>query len=305
MLTRSRPVSRRGFTLIELLVALVVAGGVFTLLTLAGLSQQRLLGDLFDDASLSAQVRAAAALLPVDLRAISAVGGDVRDARDTAVEIRSTIASAVVCDAAAQSVVLAPAASDATTYTSYASSIQVGDTAWLFQRGDSIDTWRPYRVTAFASVAAGNCGHGGPQLVPEVAARERMSITLDSAPPASSAVGRPLRVTRPVRYSLYRSSDGSWNLGERDWNPSAQRFNTIQPLAGPFLSPGAFGIVFAYSDSAGQPMPLPLASARALTVISLTLRGETRGAVRALGPAAQRGRRLDSVTVAVLLRNRR
>ncbi len=48
-----------------------------------------------------------------------------------------------------------------------------------------------------------------------------------------------MRVTRPIRYSLYHASDGSWYLGARDWNDASARFNTIQPLAGPFRSPGA------------------------------------------------------------------
>lgn len=119
------------------------------------------------------------------------------------------------------------------------------------------------------------------------------------------AVGRPLRVTRAIRLSLYRSGDGTWNVGERDWNPSTQRFNSIQPLAGPFLSASAPGLAFAYLDSNRAELPIPLVSASAPSAITLTLRGETRAATRALGSASQVGKRLDSARVVVLLRNRR
>src|SRR5512146_3103343 len=102
MLSRRSAPCSRGFTLVELLVAMIVAGIVLTLITLTGLRQQRLLSDLANDASLAAQLREAAAILPVDIRALSAAAGDLRDARDTALEIRSTIASGVVCDTIAR-----------------------------------------------------------------------------------------------------------------------------------------------------------------------------------------------------------
>ena len=304
MLTRRRSTARRGFTLVELLVAMVVAGVVLTLLTLTGLRQQRLLSDLFEDASLAGQLREASALLTTDTRALGAAAGDLRDARDTALEARSTIATGVVCDTAGGSLVLAPATTDAGTYTSYATSILAGDTVWLYTARDAADPWTPRTVVSVAGAAPGQCAAGGPWLAPDVALRARIAIAIDSAPTAL-AIGRPLRVTRSVRLSLYRSSAGSWNLGERDWNPSTQRFNTIQPIAGPFLSAGAMGISFDYLDTARAAMPLPVADPRGTTAIVFTLRGETRDAVRALGAAARQGRREDSVRITVLLRNRR
>ena len=65
----------------------------------------------------------------------------------------------------------------------------------------------------------------------------RVVITLDAGPQPKSMIGAPVRFTRPVRYSLYRAADGDWYLGEREWNPTTVRFNTIQPVSGPFLSP--------------------------------------------------------------------
>ena len=303
MLTRSVTRVRRGFSLVELLVAMVVAGVVLALLTLTGLRQQRLIADLFDDAALSGQLREASALLPTDLRVLGSAAGDLREARDTALEARGTIASAVVCDTARGSVVLAAGTDSADTYTSYATSIQPGDTAWLYQSVNGNESWVPRAINSVAATAAGRCAPIGPLLRAEVAARARTAITLDSAVDAA-VIGRPLRVTRSLRLSRYRSSDGTWNLGERDWNPSTQRFNSIQPLAGPFLPANTAGLTFEYLDSNRAAIPTPLADPRAAAAIAFTLRGETRHAVRALG-ATQQGRRVDTARVVVLLRNRR
>ena len=303
MLTRSVTRVRRGFSLVELLVAMVVAGVVLALLTLTGLRQQRLIADLFDDAALSGQLREASALLPTDLRVLGSAAGDLREARDTALEARGTIATAVVCDTARGSVVLAAGTDSADTYTSYATSIQPGDTAWLYQSVNGNESWVPRAINSVAATAAGRCAPIGPLLRAEVAARARTAITLDAAVDAA-VIGRPLRVTRSLRLSLYRSSDGTWNLGERDWNPSTQRFNSIQPLAGPFLPANTAGLTFEYLDSNRAAMPTPLVDPRAAAAIAFTLRGETRHAVRALG-ATQQGRRVDTARVVVLLRNRR
>lgn len=305
MLTRRPGARSPGFTLVELLVAMMVAGVVLTLITLTALRQQRLLSDLSDDASLAAQLREAAAILPVDLRALSAAGGDVRDARDTALEMRGTIASGVVCDTAGRAIVLAPPVDGADSYASYTSPVEAGDSVWLFTPADSLDTWHPHAITSIGSAPPGQCAGGGPLLADSVARRRRVQIVLDSASSDVVVPGRPLRVTRPVRYSLYRSSDGSWNLGEREWNSTQLRFNGIQPVAGPLLPASAPGLAFAYLDSTRASMPIPLAAPRAVAAITLTLRGETRSVVRALGAARTRGARTDSISVSVLVHNRR
>lgn len=304
MLTVPGVATRRGFTLAELLVAMVIGGLVLALLTISGLRQQRLLTDVLDDLALSGQFRDASALLPTQLRAIGASAGDLREARDTALEARGTIAGAVVCDTAGGALVLAPATSGAETYTSYATSILPGDTAWLYEHADSGDTWIARAIASVGAAPPGRCAATGPQLAGDVALRARVAIALDSMP-LVRVIGRPLRVTRPLRLSLYRSADGTWNLGQRDWNPASRRFNTIQPIAGPFLAASSMGLTFQYLDTNRGAMAVPLADTRAAAAVAITLRGETRLAVRALGAAARQGRRVDSASLTVLLRNRR
>src|SRR3954465_15712357 len=89
----TRVTGRRGVTLIELLVVIVVAGVALSLIAAISVRQQRTFADLREAAALSGQMRDAAAILPIDLRGVSAAMGDLSDARDTAVELRATIAS--------------------------------------------------------------------------------------------------------------------------------------------------------------------------------------------------------------------
>jgi prepilin-type N-terminal cleavage/methylation domain-containing protein len=295
--------ARRGLTLVELLVTMVVAAIALTLITAVCLREQRVFTDMADQAAESAQLHDAEAILPIDIRAASSVGGDFRDARDSSVELRGTIASAVVCDTAGASIVLAPATGNAQSYAGFLSAVATGDTAWVFA-GDSADTWRPFRVASSGLDRGGACAPQGPTLSGGALATSRVLLALDSLVPAT-ALGAPIRVTRPIRYSLYRGADGNWYLGQRDWSTASARFNSIQPVSGPFLSPAAGGVAFRFLDSLGNTLAAPVANTRLIAALRVELRTETRFTVRALASGAQRGPRVDSSALFVLLRNRR
>ena len=299
MLIRSAGRPRSGLTLAELLIALSVAGIVLGLLTAISVREQRVFSDLADRAALAGQLREASTILPVDLRALSPSLGDIRDARDTALELRATIASGVVCDTAPNALILAPSIGDSgAVYATSIAAVSPGDTAWLLGTGDSANAWRPFAVTLSASTRAGQCAAGGPHLSPSVVAQPRGQLTLSGSLP-SGAIGSPLRITRAMRYSIYRASDGAWYLGERDWNAAALRFNTIQPVAGPFLPVGAGGAAFAYRDSTGSPLATPVVDGSAIRMFAIVLRGQTRSA-RTLN-AGPHG---DSAHIIVAPRNR-
>jgi hypothetical protein len=127
-------------------------------------------------------------------------------------------------------------------------------------------------------------------------------LSLDSAPQPTALVGRPLRITRPIRYSLYRSSDDSWYLGARDWNSTTSKFNAIQPVAGPFEPSGT--PVFRWYDTTGALLATPVAWRDRIALVRIDLRGRTRGADRILGSSHDNGPRADSVTISVSVRNR-
>lgn len=301
MLTSTSRIARRGVTLVELLVTMTVGGIALSLVTMLCVRQQRVVSDLAQSAAVSAQLRDAGAILPIDIRALSPGSGDIREARDTSLEMRATIASGVVCDTGGAAITLAPVVDDVVSFGSVATTIEPGDSAWLLTPSATSETWTPHRVDAVTSGAPRRCDARGPELGVSIGAR-RVTLALDSA--ASPAwIGAPVRVTRPLRYSLYRSSDGAWWLGERDWNAVGARFNTIQPVAGPFLSAASRGLRLEYFDSVGSQLEAPVADPRAIAVMRIELRGQTKSAPRVVTTDVL-GTRIDSLSMWVLLRNR-
>ena len=303
MLARCRRRRHRGLTLVEVLVALTVAGVVLGLIMAISVREQRVFADLAERAAIAGQLREAAALLPIDLRAAAPLEGDIRQARDTVVELRATIGSAVVCDTTTGGVILSPAVAGADTYASFLMPVEAGDTVWLFMPGDTLDRWLPHAVARTGTAPPGQCAAGGPRLSPAAAASVRVTLALGDTL-SSPSVGIPLRVTRPMRYSVYRASDGGWYVGERDWNNASRRFNTIQPVAGPVLPPSSGAAAFSYRDSAGNSIASPVTNPAAIRLIEIALRAQTKHAIRVLGAGPLHESRIDSALVAVSIHNR-
>ncbi len=283
---------------------MVVGGVVLAVVANIALRQQRAFVALTDDAALAGQLRGAASMVPMDVRGAAVTAGDLREAGDTAVEVRETIASAVVCDTTGSSLVLTPAASGASTFAGSIAGIETGDTAWVFSPDDSVPAWRHFRISAITSSRAGQCLATGPRLSGTELSAARTALSLDSAPPGVALIGLPVRITRPIRYSVYRSSAGDWYLGARDWSTTTARFNTIQPVAGPFEPPMAGAPAFSWFDTTGSPLAAPVASRDRVALLRVRLRGKTRDVDRALGAAQTTGQRRDSVSIAVAVRNR-
>lgn len=295
---------RPGLTLVELLVTMTVAGMTLAMVASISLREQRVFADLSDQAALANQLHEAGASIPIDLRPLAPHLGDIRDARDTALEIRSTIASALVCDSTtAGGFILAPAAGSP-PFASFGSPLEAGDSLWLLSTRSDSDVWSAVRIVAVGSSAGNQCAAGGPEL--SSSARTAPRITVAVNPALTPAIGAAVRVTRSLRFSLYHASDGGWYVGERDWNNAANKFNTIQPLAGPFSAPtgSAGGLSFRYLDSTGATLASPVADPTLIALVSITLRGQTRSNTRALGAAQASVRHADSTIVAVALRNR-
>lgn len=297
--------ARCGLTLVELMLAVVVAGVVLAAVTRIGVTQQRTFLALANDAALTTQIRDASTLLSADLRGLSARAGDVREATDTSVELRETIGSAVVCDTLSASLVMAPVARGATAFAAVVVPVQPADTAWFLGAADTAAVWRPFRISTVGSTPGGQCARVGPRLPASATSLPRVTIALDSSPAARAALGRVLRFTRPIRYSVYRASDGRWYLGARDWNAASVRFNTIQPVAGPFDAPSAATPVFQWFDSSGSRLATPVARPSDIAFATVTLRGRTRVADRVLGSARDTGQRRDSAVIMAAIRNRR
>ena len=156
--------ARRGFTLVEALVAMFVGSLVLGMLATISARQQRFYRDIADAAARAEQLQQTEALLPVDVRAIAPGEGDIPagSARDTALQFRATIASAVVCDTAGQSVSLAPAVfpSGVPDLWSQMTAPEAGDTAWSLTLSDTGESWAPHPITSVAT-DHGGCVIGG------------------------------------------------------------------------------------------------------------------------------------------------
>lgn len=286
----SRSDRREGFTLAEVVLTLVLAGLVLGVVTATGVRLQRQLASEGTRLARGDQMAAAAAVLPPDLRALSIAGGDIRpgEARDTSLEIRATIGSAVVCGGDAKSLIIAPYLGPFAKSSNL--GLQSGDTLWVLADMDSGESWHPARLQALRRLS-GRCG-----AVADAASRDAfdgahlLSAELrDSLAPSAGSV---VRATRPLRYSLYRAGDGAWYLGARSWNSGTSQFNLTQPISGPYASP-ASGSRFTYYDSVGTPLASGTSGTARVARIEVV--------VVAAGPIDTR----DSLLLVVASRNRK
>jgi hypothetical protein len=101
---------------------------------------------------------------------------------------------------------------------------RAGDSLWWY--AGAATGWRGRRIAVSDSVDA-------PCPLTSTASRSVRRVVVSD--PDSIPYGAALRVTRAARYAFYRSGDGSWQLGLRDWSDATSRFAAPQPIAGPFL----------------------------------------------------------------------
>jgi prepilin-type N-terminal cleavage/methylation domain-containing protein len=286
---------RPGFTLPELLVVLAILSVVLAATAMIGARQQRLHASLHGALIQSSQLQQATDLLPVELQSIDPVAGDIPggEARDTALQFRGTIVHSIVCDTAAGALWLAPRDTDP-PLTWQLARPEPGDTAWLLGP-DAARRWSPLPITSVTDGPA-TCRIGGNELAGDGYRALRVGIAV---PPHGIGIGTPIRVTRPARYSLYRSADARWYLGLRQWNPAQARFNAIQPVSGPYRPRAEAGPVFVYRDSEGAPIPMVGSDTRRVAAIEVRLQPLPRSTTRSAITTSLRG------GVIVALRNAR
>jgi len=297
MLTkRGTLVSCRGFTLAEIILALVLGALVLSIVSAVGSQLQRRLAIQADRLSAREQLTSAAEILPMDLRGLSPNSGDIAlgEARDSSIQLRAAIANAFVCSKAATTIVLAPYLGPGGR--SVAMPMQAGDTAWLLADHDTGEVWRPARLRG-ARPALGSCSF--PLDANSVKVFDVAHIwAADLADSVGATPGTIARITRPMRFSFYRASDGKWYLGLRSWNSATLQFNTIQPVSGPFgpVSQDR-GTRFQYFDDAGNRLSPTSGDIREIARVEAILFSELSS--RSLGSAR------ESLVVVVALRNRK
>jgi type II secretory pathway pseudopilin PulG len=235
--------SRRAATLVELLVALTLAGVVLGAATTSVLRQQRAHVRIVEVSGSDVQLRAATSVLAGQLALLDPASGDLVQgkAEDSVLQLRSPVAASIACDGSVGSVTLLPNPAGTVTLGGTASLPRIGDSLWWF--GDS--AWSGTRISGVVTMAA-TC------LAPIPSAGDALHLVLAGSGDTIPA-GAALRVTRQARYGVYRSSDGTWQLGFREWNEPSGSFAAPQPLAGPLLfRVGGLRSGFRYFDALGQ-----------------------------------------------------
>jgi prepilin-type N-terminal cleavage/methylation domain-containing protein len=316
-------VRRAGFTLVELLVTLVIMGVVLGTITTVLVRQQRFYRSTNDMMEARTQVRQAIDMLPADLRGLSSSdarnGTDMYAATDKAIEFRTITGSSVICRIpSTTSIVLPPLnLGSGTALSTWTGSLQVGDSLLIYDdsssaSGNNDDHWAIYGVTAVATLApaaANACGVASRYVSAADVAAGKVSyqLTLGAAMPLTISTGAPVRIFHKRRYELYQpAGSSSWYLGTFECRAAC---GTLTPVSGPFAaysnSVGSSGLSFVYLDSLGNVLPgTPSAVQRGqIARITLTARADTRTAVDIPGKA--RATLRDSLSLDVILRNRK
>lgn len=309
---RNRPEQRQmrlGFTLLELAIVLAILGVVGSAIGLTLLRQQRFYRGTEELVGAREGVRDAIEILSTDIRGMS-IADTARLLADSAVEILAGLGSSVVCQIAAAEIGLPAGASPrGNTLTALLTQPDTGDLAlFLRDSADGGSLWERHRIAAFSARArATTCPPStGFAAADDVGATETAFVVVLSNPLSAHVHrGAPVRFIRRGRYSLYRSSDGSWYLGYRRCNALGPSVcGAIQPLSGPYRAyssnPRSTGLLFEFFDGSGVRLPTG-SSSLALARVDITVRSESRQRLviegRSWVPA-------DSATVSVAVRNR-
>ncbi|MEP6618210.1 MAG: hypothetical protein ABJE47_02800 [bacterium] len=278
--------NRLGTTLVELMVGLVLASIVLGIATVTTLRQHRVHARIQSVSDVDAQLRSAMLVLGAQLSVLDGGVGDLASgqATDTSLQFRAPIATSIACSQALGAVTLRPDAAGEIPLSGQAVPTRVSDTLWWL--GDS--AWTGQRVTSVATTWA-SCAAP----VATVGSSARLGITGTDTIPA----GSPIRITRQTRYAIYRASDGTWQLGFREWNDPTFQFAAPQPVAGPLLiRSGTRHSGFRYFDTTGAEL-LPSAGP-----VDVTRVARIRITAHSLVPdrsAGQDSVRTDSLDIAL------
>lgn len=254
-------VVRRGFTLPELLISLVVLSVVVSLATHVAIQQLRFFRNVEALVERRSQLLQTTTIIRNAVWGASPGLGEIVIAQDSLIELRLVIGTSVACGGLAGEVVVpAPDSSGGNALTSFVRSPEPGDRLSVFFSDTLGMTWLQLAVAA-APVTGAACLQ-----FPLATATWRIDVQEPLVLPAGAA----LRFTRPIRLTIYRSSDDRWYLGGQDWNGPLQRFNTIQPVAGPldpYRATPESGLRFAYLDASGVELAQPVDVTRIAAVI--------------------------------------
>jgi prepilin-type N-terminal cleavage/methylation domain-containing protein len=297
--------TRRGFTLVELLLVLVVGGIVGAALSGVLRRQERFYTGVGSLVAQRVSLRDATGIIPGELRALSAMAGDVLAFSDSSLEIRATVGAGIACDTVAGGGAIVLASGQASSrdmvgvVSAFTTTPAGGDIALVYDAGPSDgaadDGWASVEVADLAS-AAGQCDAS--PFAAGASGSLRLRFVAGTTLPPTVRPGAFVRVLRRVRYRLYRAATGDWFLGFAAWDGGA--FGIVQPVSGPFApyARGARGgLSLRYFDASDAEVT-PGMDATRIARVEVTARGVPDEGLSRQGSAS------DSQTVTIRLRNR-
>lgn len=288
--------NRRGFTLVELLIALTLLAIVTAAFYRSLTTNQRVYQKQTQVIDLQQNLRAAASIIPEELREVDASDSDITAMSATSISFRARRWMGIMCSPPATPIVGGVALIQLRTVPFYGRAAVGGDSILVRYEGDDgtryDDGWALARITL--PVVALACPDGKPGL------KLAVNLPLGVAPNAllgnftgSIFNGSPVIGFETVTYGLYQPS------GTTDWYIGLTTSGGgRQPLIGPLLPNG---LSFTYYDSTG----VVTANRARVARVDITVRAETNQLVRATAGASTLARVVDSVQTSVALRNNR
>jgi prepilin-type N-terminal cleavage/methylation domain-containing protein len=311
-LTRRRMSREGGFTLVELLIALVLLGVVTTALYRVLINNQRVYTAQTQRIDLQQNIRAAATILPADLREANATDGDISAATATSITFRAMRWMRFMCNPPVNGGLVQTPSLTLTLTSKRAYGIRgpaLGDSVLIYYEGDDgtskDDTWVPAKITTLATA---NCpglptypdNTSGQQLVVTAWMPTTAVLPALPAPNLSNSIyaGDAVRGFETVTYQLYQPA------GDTSYYVGLQTASGTQPLIGPVLSNG---LTLAYFDSTGANLAAPVSAANLIRIarVDITVRARTAQPVRLASGSTLLGAIVDSVVTRVSLRNNR
>ena len=297
--------TRRGLSLVEIMVALVLLGIVATGIMTVVMRQQQFYRSATEVIDTRSQIRQAASVVPVDVRGVSSVGGDILNMSDSSLDVRGNIGSGLICSHGGSSVTIPPInLANGRYFTTFLTRPKVSDVIIILDdkaAGNQDDDWVPYTISSIDSTTSGCTS-----FTDATADAGKYRYVYNFTTPLSATIidGAPLRMARGVKYSIYKSaSDGLWWMGYRECRGDGSACDAVQPVSGPYKPyvPNDTinsGVSFVYRDSTGAITTNKANVAR----VELFIHGQTQGAV-ALGGGKSKPYS-DYMKVTIALRNR-
>jgi len=288
---------------------LAILGVVGSAIGLTLLRQQRFYRGTEELVGAREGVRDAVEILSTDIRGMS-TSDTAGLLADSAVEIFASVGGSVVCQIAGPEIGLPAGVSPrGNTLTTFLTQPDTGDLAlFLRDSAEARGLWERHRIAGFSARSKATVCPPSTGFAPaeDVDATATAFLVVLSTPLSNHVHrGAPVRFIRRGRYSLYRSSDGSWYLGYRRCNALGPSVcGAIQPLSGPYRSyssnPRSTGLLFEFFDASGERLA---AGSPSLTLarVDITARSESHQRLMVEGRAWTPA---DSATVSIAVRNR-